>query len=591
MIISIDLGGTKLQHAIVADGNILHEESCDTLLTHSGAFIDQLTTIVSKYMQTHGADIQAVAIGVPGPVKDNIMQGSKPLEYMHDLDFNKIFESLDIPLIVKNDLHMAAHAELHCGAGIKYKNFALISLSTGIGTAFIYQGEIVDRSSEMGHTVLNHNPTGKHQCTNHADCWVSQASGNAIKTRFGNGKTAEELFETNINQNELDEVLALNAHGIGSLINAYDPEAVVIMGSLGLKQFGKIIPGSKQIGKYTIIRPVPSVIKSTIGEFIGVIGGYYAATKMLTNPDNIRRPKTVKHESLSSSIGFIGLGRMGLPMCQLVSNQLECIAYDIDKTINVAAKNEGISVASDLADLVSHISPRRVVWLMIPAGKPVEDIIEKLLPLLSSGDIIVDGGNSNFTHSQEHDASLAKKGISFVSIGTSGGINGARSGPPMTVSCDPSVLEIIKPVLNALGGNYTYYNKTAYGHLAKGIHNAIEYGMMQSIAEGVALYFHYGYTQDEILATFKTWSSGSIIESALVNQLITCLQNSDFQSEYGIKKSETLALIKQFTNTKVPTPAIDAAVKVREKPENADNKTVTTLALLRKSFGGHETVE
>ena len=161
----------------------------------------------------------------------------------------------------------------------------------------------------------------------------------------------------------------------------------------------------------------------------------------------------------------------------------------------------------------------------------------------------------------------------------------------MTVSCDPKALHRIKPVLDALGSNFSHYNQPGQGHRAKGIHNAIEYGMMQSIAEGIALYFHYGFTQEQILETFKTWSKGSIIESALVDCVIQCLEQHNFNESLSLKKSETIDLINNLKDCPVPTPVIDQAAKIREQPDLASDISITTIALMRKIFGGHETID
>jgi 6-phosphogluconate dehydrogenase len=211
----------------------------------------------------------------------------------------------------------------------------------------------------------------------------------------------------------------------------------------------------------------------------------------------------------------------------------------------------------------------------------------ELLPLLSAGDILIDGGNSEFEETKRSHQRCQQVGVEFVSIGCSGGLIGAQQGPPMTISCSPETLQAIQPLLVSLGGRFCHFASVGFGHLAKGIHNAIEYGMMQSIAEGVALYFEYGFTQQEILDAFRIWSQGSIIESRLVECVVECLEAYDFSSPRTIKNSETVESLQMICGGDVATPCIDAAIRTRKDTSSVDEKTLTTLALMRNNFGGH----
>jgi len=292
---------------------------------------------------------------------------------------------------------------------------------------------------------------------------------------------------------------------------------------------------------------------------------------------------------INPTLGFIGLGRMGLPMCSLIAKHHKVVAYDNVPEICQQGTTFGLNVAKSLQSLIEEITrlqKPRIIWLMVPAVN-VNVLITKLLPSLESGDIIIDGGNSSFSDSKQQEQKLGNAGIHFVTIGCSGGLKGAANGPPMTVSCKFPVLKKIEPILASLGNNYTHFEGCGFGHLAKGIHNAIEYGMMESIAEGVELYFRYGFTQDEIINTFKVWAKGSIIESALINCVIECLEHNNFSHKKYIKQSETVKLLEEICNNSIDTPTIDSAIKVRKNPASISDKTRTTLALLRKTFGGH----
>jgi 6-phosphogluconate dehydrogenase len=291
------------------------------------------------------------------------------------------------------------------------------------------------------------------------------------------------------------------------------------------------------------------------------------------------------------NIGFLGLGRMGFPLCALLKRDHNIVAFDPMSPARERAKMSGIAVASSLASLIGEIPTQplspRIIWLMIPAGQ-VTAAMDELLPLLAAGDILIDGGNSEFVEAKRSHQRCQQVAVEFVSLGCSGGLEGAKQGPPMTISCSPDTLQTIKPLLLSLGDRYSHFERVGFGHLAKGIHNAIEYGMMQSIAEGVALYFEYGFTQRETLDTFKTWAQGSIIESRLIACVVECLENYDYSSPRTIKKSETVGALEAICGVDVVTPCIDAAIGVRKDASSADEIALTTLALMRNNFGGHE---
>ena len=291
------------------------------------------------------------------------------------------------------------------------------------------------------------------------------------------------------------------------------------------------------------------------------------------------------------NIGFLGLGRMGLPLCELLGKDHHLVAFDPVASIREQAEKKGVAIASSFDSLVVEVSAQtqgsRVIWLMMPASK-VKTAMDEVLPLLSAGDILIDGGNSEFEEAILSHQRCQQAGVEFVSIGCSGGLKGAKVGPPMTISCSPETLQAIQPLLNSLGGRYSHFDNIGFGHLAKSIHNAIEYGMMQSIAEGVALYFEYGFNQQQILSTFKTWTQGSIIESRLVDCVVECLEGYDFSSPRSIKKSETVESLQTICDGDVATPCIDAAIRTRKDSSSVDRKTLTTLALMRNNFGGHD---
>ncbi len=276
LVLAIDLGGTKIQYALFGKDNSI--ELNETAPTEKRIVI-QLKTIIRRLQTEYPGQIQMISIGVPGPTKNNVMQSSMPLNYFEDLNFAKTFSDFDIPLIVKNDLNMAAYCELKQGVGKEYKNFCLVSLSTGIGVTAINNGIILEGRIEMGHQVFSPDIKPEQACTNHVNCWVSLASGSGIEKRFGSSEnpSSESIFENVFDESALEDLKAINAQAFGNIINAYDPDIIVIMGSLGLKQFDKIIPDSKTIERFTINRPIPGIIKCQAEENIGILGANYAA--------------------------------------------------------------------------------------------------------------------------------------------------------------------------------------------------------------------------------------------------------------------------------------------------------------------------
>lgn len=289
MILAIDLGGTKLQAALFHQDDMRWSVTEKTASHTIASLIAQLQQII---VQAHaqlsdGATIGAVAIGVPGPVSKNVMHGSAPLGTQEDIDFALHIATMNllgpVPVIIKNDLQMAGFSELYRGYGRKYQHFCLVSLSTGIGVAPVLNGQLLEGKLELGHQVLDANLSPALGCTNHANCWVALASGSGIAARFGQpGATStEEIFATVLSDENIRQLRRYNAHGFGTIINAYDPAAIVIMGSLGLQQFEKIIPDAQELAAFTTNRPLPVFLKTKQQADIGIWGAYYVAKEAL----------------------------------------------------------------------------------------------------------------------------------------------------------------------------------------------------------------------------------------------------------------------------------------------------------------------
>ncbi len=290
------------------------------------------------------------------------------------------------------------------------------------------------------------------------------------------------------------------------------------------------------------------------------------------------------------TVGFVGLGRMGLPMVRcLLSHGIHVVAYDTNSGVRKMAHSIGADVVEKLFDLpVALESSARIVWMMVPIGDPVDQVILALLPGLTRGDVLVDVGNANYEDSIRRRRLLAEREVGFAGAGTSGGTDGALKGPPISVDCTIEVYQIIKPVLAALGGNHAHFTDAGKGHLAKTIHNAIEYGMMQSLAEGVALYVKHGYSESEIKAAFATWANGSIIESRLVTCLNEVMKANSILSNREIKQSETTKIVRGVQRSDCRTPVLTLATNMRDSPDGQDPVALTVLARLRNHFGAHD---
>ncbi len=281
-----DIGGTNIRGVLIEDGKIKGSVYIEaSIRNHPDALIKQIknisNTIRARETDLDPEKIKAVSIGVPGPVEGDIMFGSKPLEIEERVNFPfRLKDYFKIPVLVENDMNMAVNAELAMGVGKQTKNFCLVTISTGIGIGLVVNGQIYNRKTEIGHSVIEKDFDVANPCQGHSGCWAAQASGDGIK------KTLEKLeakievaqiFEDPAYASLVQLVKEYNAHGFGILVNAYDPEKIVIMGSVGMKQFDRIIPSKDDIARYTLVQTIPDVVPTLIGEDIGLYGAYYRA--------------------------------------------------------------------------------------------------------------------------------------------------------------------------------------------------------------------------------------------------------------------------------------------------------------------------
>ncbi len=281
IVACLDVGGTKILAALMHNGRIRVKHKVPT--SCDGNIEDLLKQITELSKQLHGAlgkdeVIGYVSVGVPGPVRDGMLFGSKPLRIHNTIPIGSQLEQIfKLPVRIENDVTMATLAELHHGAGRTSHNFCLLALSTGIGVGVVMDGRVLGRRKEIGHVLVEYREDHAAPCMGHAGCWVAQASGRAIAERYGLGHENEQMNFDALKKEELAEIRLYNARGLGTLINAYDPDKIVVMGSLGLNQYEAIIPSDSEIARHTILRPVPPIEKSHLGNDAGVIGCYCAA--------------------------------------------------------------------------------------------------------------------------------------------------------------------------------------------------------------------------------------------------------------------------------------------------------------------------
>lgn len=290
------------------------------------------------------------------------------------------------------------------------------------------------------------------------------------------------------------------------------------------------------------------------------------------------------------NIGFIGLGRMGFNMVQnLLDHNHKIIATDLNTKAVKKISRKGAKGAGSLKEMVESLPSRKIVWLMIPAGKPVDDILRELVPMLKKGDAIIDGGNSYFKDSIRRSKELKRDGISFLDCGTSGGVSGARHGACMMIGGDKKVFKKMEVLFKDLcvKDGYGYMGRSGAGHFVKMVHNGIEYGMMGAIAEGVQAVKNSDFNSD-IQKVVKVYAHGSIIESRLMSWLHDSFQKKGYlasisgevpqgETEEEMKKLEKIADMK----------VLSEARKMREETRKRRSFAGKLIAAMRNQFGGH----
>jgi 6-phosphogluconate dehydrogenase len=294
-------------------------------------------------------------------------------------------------------------------------------------------------------------------------------------------------------------------------------------------------------------------------------------------------------------LGFIGLGRMGSAMVQrLLQGKHQVVGNDRDPEPTRQIQQRGARGASSLQDLVKQLSPPRVVWTMVPQGEPTESTITSLASLLSSGDVVIDGGNSYYRDSIQRAAMLKERGLHFVDVGTSGGVWGLTEGYSLMIGGGTDVVGRLRPIFETLAPapdkGWGHVGPNGAGHFVKMVHNGIEYGLMQAYAEGFAIMKAKKGFELDLHAIAETWRYGSVVRSWLLDLTAEALspdQELKQVKPWVADSGEGRWTVQEAMDLEVSAPVITASVLRRLRSREDSPFADKLLAALRRAFGGH----
>ncbi len=294
-------------------------------------------------------------------------------------------------------------------------------------------------------------------------------------------------------------------------------------------------------------------------------------------------------------LGMIGLGKMGGYMTErLVRGGHRVVGFDRDPATVKGVVDKGAVGADSLEKLISQLKAPRTVWLMVPAGAPVDQTIDLLTPHFEPGDTIIDGGNSYYKDSVRRAAALAQKKMNFVDCGTSGGVWGLTEGYSMMVGGDVDVVKRLSPIFQTLAPGpdkgWGRVGPAGSGHFVKMVHNGIEYGMMQAYSEGLDLLRHKKEFELDLLQISKIWQFGSVIRSWLLDLTVDALSKNpalDGIGAYVTDSGEGRWTVIEGVELGVALPVISGALDVRFRSQDPEPFANKLLAMMRHEFGGH----
>jgi len=290
-------------------------------------------------------------------------------------------------------------------------------------------------------------------------------------------------------------------------------------------------------------------------------------------------------------IGFIGLGRMGQAMAIFLADKgHRVVAYDVSSAAIASVVEKGAEGAENLKRLVEALKPPRIIWLMVPAGKAVDEVIfNGLMPYLAAGDLLVDGGNSNYKDTIRRAAKLAENGMGFMDVGTSGGIKGVKSGLSLMAGGNEQDFRRLEPVLKdlAAGNGHGLMGDIGAGHFVKTVHNGIEYALLQSYAEGFEL-LKEGPFEIDLGMVARVWNNGSVVRSWLLELVQEILESdglNEVADEVGGGQTGRWAA-EAALEYEVPFTMLGVALSERYRSRR-ESFAARMVAALRRGFGGH----
>jgi len=298
-------------------------------------------------------------------------------------------------------------------------------------------------------------------------------------------------------------------------------------------------------------------------------------------------------------LGMIGLGRMGANMAsRLKRGGHEVIGYDPSEEARKKFDASGLKSFASLASLAEALPQPRIVWMMVPAGKPVDQTIDSVTPLLRQGDIIIDGGNSNYKDTMKRGETLKAKGIAYVDCGTSGGVWGLEEGYSMMIGGNEQVVSSLNPIFQSLAPSPTSgwgrVGPSGSGHFVKMVHNGIEYGLMQAYAEGFSILKHKKDFVLDIHQVAEIWREGSVVRSWLLDLAADALKRDPELKDIApivADSGEGRWTVFEAIDNDVPAPVITMSLIERLRSRDADSFSDKLLAALRNEFGGHAVVK
>ena len=294
-------------------------------------------------------------------------------------------------------------------------------------------------------------------------------------------------------------------------------------------------------------------------------------------------------------LGLIGLGKMGGNMAErlrLGGHQVVGFDYNAEAVAKLTAS--GNVGASTLDEMAKKLQGRKAIWIMVPQGAPVDETIAKLEPLLNPGDILIDGGNSNYKDSMRHYQEVTAKGFQFVDVGTSGGVWGLKEGYSMMIGGDKEAVEYLRPIFETLAPakdkGWGHVGPAGAGHFVKMVHNGIEYGMMQSFAEGFTIMEKKEVLDLDLAQIAEIWRYGSVVRSWLLDLTADALSKNptlDGLQAYVSDSGEGRWTVFEAIDLNVSAPVITESLIRRIRSREENNFTDRMLSIMRNAFGGH----